>query len=292
MKKIIDVIVPTYNRYHALPEFFENNKNLNREDIALWIIDDFSSALDMSVIPPWSNLSFIRLTSNQGQAHARNVAIEKSNGIYIISLDDDAWFENGTIHVDLMIKLFDRYPDAGCMMFNISTPVSPYSLMQEGTMLSMHVTCGCAYRRIALNDVGAFSGFLHSGAEEVDLSFRLYRAGWSIRFAREIKVFHDFVPHVRSLAWYYNVRHNTTRNDLLIVVMYYPLLLILPFVAGKYFSHLRFAVNNKVSIIKALLYTILALFDFFRLVPQAIRRRKPLSFNKFRYWRALPVSSL
>ena len=69
MKKIIDVIVPTYNRYHALAEFFENNKNLNQEDIRIWIIDDCSPKVDPSVIPPWPNLTFIQLPENKGQAH-------------------------------------------------------------------------------------------------------------------------------------------------------------------------------------------------------------------------------
>ena len=173
MKKIIDVIVPTYNRYHALAEFFENNKNLNREDIRIWVIDDCSPKVDPSVIPPWPNLTFIQLPENKGQAHARNIAIDAGDGTFVISLDDDAWFENGTLKVNQMIELFERYPDAGCLMFNISTPASSYSLMPEGTILSMHVTCGCAYRRSALASAGGFSGFLHSGGEEVDLSIRL-----------------------------------------------------------------------------------------------------------------------
>ena len=39
---IIDIILPTYNRYNLLPEFFKNNEGLNNRDVHLWIVDDCS----------------------------------------------------------------------------------------------------------------------------------------------------------------------------------------------------------------------------------------------------------
>jgi len=287
MNVLIDVIVPTYNRYDVLPEFFKNNEALNRPDIFVWIIDDCSEHVDRTVLPHWPNLIFISLPENKGQAHARNVAIEKGVAPFVISLDDDAWFEAGELALARIPELFRLHTDAGCFMFNIATPDSPYTLEANDKLLPMHVTCGCVYRREVLNAIGGFPGFFHSGGEEMDVSLHLYQAGFSIRFAPEIRVFHNFAPHQRPVSWYYNVRYHTTRNDLLIVVMYYPIGLVLPFLGGKYLSHFWFAVKNRVSVPATLWFTVKALGGFFRLLPAALQRRRPLTMEKFKFWRSL-----
>lgn len=288
MEKIIfDIIVPTYQRYKDLPLFFESNRILQNEAVHLWIIDDCSPDLDIPVIPRWPNLTFIRLDKNQGQAHARNVAIAKGNAPYVISLDDDAWFENGKEAIVILKEQFEKNRLAGCIMFNIATPESGYSNVETGKLLPLHVTCGCAYRRKTLEDIKGFSDFLHSGAEETDLSLLIYKAGWEIRFSNEIKVFHNFIPLNRSVEWYYNVRHNTTRNDLLIVVMRYPAMTVPLFLLGKYFNHLRFAVDNKVGGIYAFFSTARAGLSFLKLLPQAIRHRNALTLSQFKFWRSL-----
>ena len=292
VEKLFDIIVPTFNRYKELPEFFEKNSALGTSNAELWIVDDCSPMPDIKAIPSWKNIHYIRLEKNQGQAFARNIAIEKSINPYVISLDDDAWFEDAIPSLTQLDELFRQYPDAGCIMFNIATPHTPYSSVVTGTRLPLHVTCGCAYRRVALEQIDGFSGFLHSQAEESDISIRLLQKGWNIYFAREIKVFHNFIPGNRSLSWYYKSRHNTIRNDLLIVLMYYPGLLILPFLAGKYLSHIRYIIRNGVSVGPSLFYVIKAGLNFIRLSPKALKKRKPLTFKRFNEWRGLIIANV
>ena len=288
--KLFDVIVPTFRRYDLLPKFFGENAFLSSNAKAtLWIVDDCSPTYDKSVIPNWPNLEFIQLPVNRGQAYARNIAIEKGKAPFIISLDDDAWFENGDQALHQLVKLFEEYPKAGCIMFNIATPDSDYSTEPTGTKIPLHITCGCAYRRVVLQQIRGFSSFLHSHAEETDVSLRIYGSGWDIIFANEIHVFHNFKPGERTIKWYLTARFNTTRNDLLVVVMHFPLYLVFPFVLGKYFSHLKFAVINKVSVLKTLAYTSMAFFSFIKLAPEAIRKREPLTRSQFWNWRRMLV---
>jgi GT2 family glycosyltransferase len=282
-----DIIVPTFNRYRELPVFFERNKALQQTDVHVWIIDDNSPDFDPSVIPQWGNLTLLRLEQNRGQAGARNVAIEKSNAPYIISLDDDAWFENVGESLSCIDEYFSNYQDVGCLMFNIATPNSVYSQMPRGTELALHVTCGCAYRRQVLEQVHGFSGFLHSGAEETDLSMRICKTDFKIRFAREVKVFHNFDAKNRSLEWYLNVRYQTTRNDLLIVLMYYPTQTVPLYVFGKWANHLKFAFSNRQSVFRTSAVTCLAFIDFLRMSAKALKRRSPLSTKQFRHWKKL-----
>jgi len=288
---VFDIVIPTYNRYAQLPEFFSKNALLEHAPAILWVIDDHSPHFMQAVIPSWINIRFIRLERNNGQAYARNLAIAKGYNQYVISLDDDAWFEDAEMSLNELASLFNTYPGAGCVMFNIATPDSPNATLQTGTILPLHVTCGCAYRREVLEQIKGFSDFLHSQAEETDISLRIYQAGWNIIFSNKIRVFHNFSPGKRTLQWYYDARHNTTRNDLLVVVMYFPALLAVPLLIGKYLSHLKFAVTNRVSIFKTLVYTLKALFSFLKLLPKAIMNRRPLSRTQFRYWRLLSKSS-
>ena len=284
---MFDIVIPTYNRYAQLPEFFRRNAALERAPVILWVVDDHSTDFIQEVIPSWLNIKFIRLERNRGQAYARNLAIAKGDNQFVISLDDDAWFEDAELSLKELARLFNTQLGAGCVMFNIATPDSPYTTMQTGVILPLHVTCGCAYRREVLEQINGFSDFLHSQAEETDISLRIYQAGWNIIFSNEIKVFHNFSPGKRTLQWYYAARHNTTRNDLLVIIMYFPALLVVPLLIGKYLSHLKFAITNRVSIFRTLLYTLKALFSFLKLLPKAITNRNPLTMRQFRYWRLL-----
>jgi GT2 family glycosyltransferase len=282
-----DIIVPTYNRYNDLPEFFARNAKLEHAPAMIWVIDDHSSLPERTAIPAWKNIEVISLKQNMGQAFARNVGIERGEAPYVISLDDDAWFEDVERSLRHLEELFLTDPTIGCVMFNIATPRSAYCDLPTGTRLGRHVTCGCAYRREALRQVKGFSGFLHSQAEETDLSIRLHQRGWSIVFSKEVRVFHNFNPGKRSLTWYYNQRHNTARNDLLIVAMYYPWTLVAPFVAGKYLSHVIFIFKNKVAVPMTFLYMLKAAGSFLKFLPRALQRRKPMTRKQFSDWRRL-----
>lgn len=287
MENHFDVVVPTYNRYSELDRFFKNNKVLNSSAVDLWVIDDASESYHPEVLPDWPNLVHIRMPVNKGQAAVRNYVLKKGRAPFIVSLDDDAWFENIPHVLDTIAEMFHANPGAGCIMFNVRTPDSLYSTVSTGEEMAWHITCGCAYRRSALVEIGGFSGFLHSQAEETDVSFRLFRQGWKIIFANEIRVFHDFTPNKRTIEWYLKARFNTTRNDLLIVWMYFPLILVGPFLTGKFLSHIVFAVRNKIAIFSTLWYTLKAMFSMILLTPDAIRRRQPLTWRQFWDFRSL-----
>lgn len=285
---LFDVIVPTYNRYDQLHEFFEGNASLaNHPSVHFWFIDDCSPKFDPSVIPAWTNLTLLRMETNGGQASARNVAIAKGSAPYLISLDDDAWFEDGAASLPELLSAFEKYPDTGCMMFNVATPNSDYSNLPTGTEIPVSVACGCAYQRKAIAEIKGFSGFLHSQGEETETTLRLLLKGWKTRQVEGVKVFHNFDYTKRSAQWYHYVRYNTTRNDLLIVLMYYPLLYVPVFIVGKYASHLLFAIRDKLSVGPSFWPTARAMFGFIRLMPKALKFRQPLTFKQFNYWRSL-----
>lgn len=292
MELIADIIVPTYNRQKELDRFFNENASLEHLPVHIWIIDDCSSPPVKEHLPSWKNLTLIRLEENQGQAAARNAAIIRGIAPMVISLDDDAWFEDAGSALQEMSKLFGTWPKVGCIMFNVATPTSDFQRLPTGTKLSLHVTCGCVYRREMLLLIGGFSGFLHSQAEETDLSIRIYCNEFEIIFAERIKVFHNFLPADRPTSWYLKARHNTTRNDLLIVWMYFPLVVLLPALGIKMLSHLKFAIVSRVSVLKTIGSTLMAGLDFVRLIPKASAHRQAFTLKQWWNWYQLQRNNL
>lgn len=287
MNTAIDIIVPTYNRPDDLKKYIDEIDKQVFENVTIWIIDDHGQCDIKRLIPEHKKYSYIRLPENKGQAYARNIPLASGKGDIVISMDDDAWFDDDNQALQKITGYFEEYQDLGCLMFNVSTPLTGFKDNYErGEEIPLHVTCGCAYRRHVLEQIGGFSGFLHSQAEETDISLKIIATDFKIRFAPDVKVFHNFNPNARSLKWYRYMRHNTARNDLLIVVMRYPLKLVPVYLAGKYINHLRFDIKNKKYQI-ALYLSLSILLGFVMRLPQAIRLRRPVSMEKFNYWRKL-----
>lgn len=287
MNQNIDIIVPTFNRPLDLKKFIVEIQKQTYPNFKVWIIDDHGEIKIKQLIPQNDQFVFIRQPENKGQTYARNIAIESSSGDIVISMDDDAWFENDINALQKIINYFDEYSDLGCLMFNVATPLTDYTTNKEkGCSIPLHITCGCAYQRNVIENIGGFSGYLHSGAEETDISLKIYSMNYKIRFAPDIKIFHNFNPNIRSKKWYRVNRYHCTRNDLLIVVMRYPLKLIPIYLVGKYLNQILYDLKNK-NIITAIYISILGLLGFLVKLPIAIKFRKPLSVEKYNYWRRL-----
>ena len=286
---MIDIIVPTYNRPNDIEKFVLEIQKQNFKDYHVFIIDDCGPEQIEHLIPKNdSRFSYFRLPENKGQAFARNIAIEKGVGEIIVSMDDDAWFENENAFSHLN-DYFKKYSNLGCLMFDVRTPQEDYlskihAISTDGQIIGSHITCGCAYSRKALMEIEGFGGYLHSGAEETDVTLKLIEKGYDLRFALLIPVFHNYIPGIRSKRWYRMLRFNTTRNDLLIVVMRYPLVYVLPYFFGKYFSHVLFSVKFNRDRIAAAFYTLLSLPAAIIKLPQAIMHRKALSVHDFNRW--------
>jgi GT2 family glycosyltransferase len=288
----IDIIVPTYNRPDDIKRFIKEVLNQNYPNFSVYIIDDHGED-DLDWVSRVDHrIKFFRLNKNLGQSAARNFAIEKSEAEIIVSLDDDAWFFDDPDSLRKIVDYFQYDSTIGCVMFDVLEPntvwLSKQRNIKDKEEIGSHITCGCAYRKSSLMKIGGFSNFFHSGAEETDISLKLINSGSKLIFGEKIKVFHNYNGGERSREWYNKVRHNTTRNDLLIVIMYYPLLLKIPFLLGKYFSHIKFSVFNKrsntIDQLTATLYTIKSIFSFFKAMPIALKNTNSMKFSTFQKW--------
>lgn len=288
----IDIIVPTYNRLDDIRVFVEEILKQTHPNFNVYIVDDFG-ACDLSWLKGYNEkIHYTRLSENQGQASARNVAIKKGKGDVIVSLDDDAWFYEDKDALKKVSEYFQNSSNIGCLMFDILEPekkwLSEIRNLKEGEEIGSHITCGCAYPRTALEEIKGFNEFFHSGAEESDISLKLIFAGYQLIFGKKIRVFHNYNGSERSRKWYNKVRYNTTRNDLLIVLMYFPFLPGIKYFFGKYLSHLKFSLLNRrikrFDQLTAFFYTFIVIFVIPFYIKRIVINRKGLSKKDFRKW--------
>ena len=288
----IDIIVPTYNRLADIHKFVDEILAQTYPAFTVYIVDDCGECDLQWLVNYDAKINYIRLQRNQGQASARNVGIKTGKGDIVVSLDDDAWFFDDKEALAKLAERFTKYDKIGCLMFDVLEPekkwLSEIRNLHDGEVIGSHITCGCAYQRIALEKIGGFNEFFHSGSEESDMTLKLLYFGYELVFTKQIRVFHNYNGKERSRKWYNKVRYNTARNDLLIVLMYFPKAFVLKYFFGKYFSHIKFSLlnkrKNKVDQLTAFCLTILTIF----VVPFYIRRigenRKELSKSDFIKW--------
>ena len=174
-------------------------------------------------------IRLIRLGANYGPSAARNRGIEAARGRYVLFLDSDAYLSRKAL--DPLVRRMDADPRVGiigCRVVNGHTrkldqwayaePASTHERL--GFETYSFSAAGAIARASALREAGAFWEDLFIYNEEVDLSIRVIRAGYSVRYAPEAVVLHFSSPGGRggpATYWYYQAR-----NWIWIFYRYYP----------------------------------------------------------------------
>lgn len=142
----VSVIIPTYNRCHYLPEAIESVLAQSTKDYELIVVDDASTDNTKDAIKPYlKHLIYIRKTSNEGFAEARNTGILHSRGEYIAYLDDDdVYFP---FKLELQAAVLDHQPEVG-MVFSEFSAFSNEGYYDEYHIKEYHES---AYQRGNIN---------------------------------------------------------------------------------------------------------------------------------------------
>jgi glycosyltransferase involved in cell wall biosynthesis len=90
---MFSVIIPTYCRQRPLDRAIESVLSQSVDDLEIIVVDDASPETPQVPLDP--RVRLIRLKSNRGVAHARNVGVETSSRKFLAFLDDDdMWASN------------------------------------------------------------------------------------------------------------------------------------------------------------------------------------------------------
>lgn len=211
----ITVTIPTFRRPDLLARCLDSlaRQTASPSEYEVVVVDDGSgdgtAEVLASVASSWEGLRWESLPTNRGPAAARNRAVARAEGRWVLFLDDDMVAPEGLVaeHLRLLrdgdphlgvlglvewwpgleVTPFMRWLDVADMQFSFSSmaegPVAPPS--------RAFYTCNVSLDRRLLLDVGGFDErFPYAAYEDTELAVRLAGAGFHL----------DYRPS--ALAWH------------------------------------------------------------------------------------------
>src|ERR1035437_8704161 len=219
---VVSFCIATYNRGPGLIDCLRKSvaNGLPAAQFEIFIVDNASTDNTPDLVAKeFPQATLIRLPKNCGPV-AKNVAIRKAKGEFIVLLDDDAFPHPGA--VPQMLRHFHDDKNLAAAVFDVTLPDGS---KESSAYPDVFIGAGTGLRKSALQQLGggAAKGPLPSDlfmqAEEYDLSFRLLNAGYSIQRFWDLPLTHLKTPGAR-------IGQRTTRldvrNNLYLLAKYIP----------------------------------------------------------------------
>jgi GT2 family glycosyltransferase len=210
---MLSIIIPTHHRFDLLQACLRAVTQHAPVDREIIVVDDASPEANASrVAASFAGVTVVRLDRQSGFAVAANTGIRASQGDVIEMLNDDTevqpgwadaalrWFADPSIGAVAPLVLAwpeGRVIDSAGDCYDLSgiagkrghgmllSPEYTQAMLVFGTSASAGF-----YRRSALDRVGLFPEHFGSYFEDVDLAFRLNRAGYRTMFDPVSRVLH------------------------------------------------------------------------------------------------------
>jgi GT2 family glycosyltransferase/2-polyprenyl-3-methyl-5-hydroxy-6-metoxy-1,4-benzoquinol methylase len=210
----VDIVTVTYNSARFLPGFFQSVNRLQypKAKLTLTTIDNASFdgteklALQISThlgIP----VRKIRLAKNIGFAGGANVGIRAGTADFICLANPDTEFYSDALTELVDVATQDPFiaiVDARQLPFEHPKKYDPST--RDTSWCS---GAGCLIRRSAINKVGLFDEKFFMYCEDVDLSWRLWSAGYRCAYAPKARLVHHKKPedYRPDVDYFYGVRN-------------------------------------------------------------------------------------
>jgi GT2 family glycosyltransferase len=209
----VSFIISTFNRRDVL---FHTLARLRACEVEheVFVIDNASAdGTPEAVRRDFPEVQLIALRENLGPC-AKNLALARCRGEYVIFLDDDSFPDVGA--VPRMVDHFQAMPKLGAAGFTVTLPDGT---RECSAYPDVFVGCGVGLRRKALARVGGLPDDFFMQAEEYDLSLRLLADGWDVRTFDDLRVKHLKTPAARFSK---RVTRLDVRNNLVLAARYFP----------------------------------------------------------------------
>lgn len=159
------------------------------------------------------NVRVIALDENEGMP-ARNHAIIVAAGRYIAFLDDDSYPVGDAVVSAL--RYLSRNVQTAALVARV---VLPSGDLEAPAFPAVTLGGASIVRKSVLQQIGCFAPEFFRQAEEYDLSFRIWNAGYRIERFEDIVFRHDKEPTGRSSA---AIHQFDLRNNLILIERYLP----------------------------------------------------------------------
>jgi GT2 family glycosyltransferase len=160
---------------------------------------------------PWVRI--VALPENQGMP-ARNHGVAIANGQCIAFLDDDSYPVGDT--VTRALAYLSQNPQTAAIVGRI---ILPSGGLEAAAFPGVTLGGASIVRKCVLDEIGGFSPEFFRQAEEYDLSFRIWQAGYKVERFEDLIFRHDKDAAGRSSSLTHKM---DLRNNLILVERYLP----------------------------------------------------------------------
>lgn len=118
---MVTLLMAVYNAEQYLTESIGSVLRQTTQDWQLVCVDDASTDHSWQLLQAYeqqdARITAVHLDKNQGQAHARNVALRYAKGEYVMMLDADDWISEDALAT--LEQAFDCYPSTDCILLDL-----------------------------------------------------------------------------------------------------------------------------------------------------------------------------
>ena len=195
----VSVVVCTHNGQATLDQCLRRLGRLTYPDYEVIVVNDGSSEA-CAAIAQANDVTLIE-TEHCGLGHARNKGIEAARGEIVAFLDDDAYPDSDWLHY--VAALLRANGHAGVGGPNIppeddgfvaecvaAAPGGPIHVLVSDREAEHVPGCNMAFRKDVLEEVGCFDERFEVAGDDVDLCWRLQKAGRTLGFSAGAVVMH------------------------------------------------------------------------------------------------------
>jgi GT2 family glycosyltransferase len=195
----VSVVVCTHNGERTLPECLSRLRALRYPDFETIVVCDGSC--DRSPRIAREHGAIVIETSHRGLSHARNSGIARATGEIVAFLDDDAYPDADWLHYIADGLRDGRYagvggpnipPQDGRLVPDAvaAAPGGPIHVLVSDREAEHLPGCNMAFRTSALKEIDGFDERFRTAGDDVDVCWRLQKAGKRLGFSPGAVVMH------------------------------------------------------------------------------------------------------
>lgn len=195
---LVTVNILSCNRRDELKFTLTKVYEQDYKNIEVIVVDNASKDGSPEMVESeFPSVKLILLEKNIGIA-GWNEGFKVANGEYVLVLDDDSYPDKNTIFSG--IDILKNKPKVGIVAFNIQNTRFNFSETKDFLLNPLSFNgCGALIKIGVIHEIGYYNELIFIYLNELDYSARCYNKGYSIKYVKEIFVFHNQSPNSRSV---------------------------------------------------------------------------------------------
>jgi glycosyltransferase involved in cell wall biosynthesis len=203
----VSVIVPVYNAGAYLDQALRSVEAQTYRDLEVVLVDDGSTdARTIALLDAVAGRPGVHLhrTENRGPARARNLAVERARGAYILPLDADDYL--APAFLARTVPVLDAEPEVGIVHTWVERVGGHSGIWRTGEFSPAALVASCTlhvsslYRREVWTDVGGYDPRFIESCEDWDFWLGAVERGWRARCVPEVLAYYRRTPSSREIG--------------------------------------------------------------------------------------------